>query len=159
MVKETRKRGIIYFDSIDLEILEFINKPNYKENTDGWGVLEIANNLNISHISLKPHIDKLLRLELIHTITTTSKNEKPRTFLLTTPPYNYFVADMNDLDKKELERIKKENEKFEIILSCLKKVRGLFYEEERNKLLYIDLRKKPKEDKKIKTSKKVTSKK
>ena len=67
MKKENRKRGIIYFDSIDLEILELLDTPN-KVNSIGWGVLEIVDRLNISHISLKPHIDKLLRLKLICTV-------------------------------------------------------------------------------------------
>jgi hypothetical protein len=158
MVKEkTRSRGVVYLDSIDLEILEFLDKPNNNESVNGWGVLEIVKELNISHVSLKPHIDKLLRLDLITTITIGT--EKSRTLLIIKPEYNSFMAEMGDVNKKEYSEMKQEKERFEIIINFLRRIRKLFYEEQRNKLLYIDLRRKPKENKQIKNSKKDTSKK
>jgi len=54
------QRASVLFDSIDLEILERLDKYN-----QGMGVLELATALKIKHKNLKPHIDKLRKLELI----------------------------------------------------------------------------------------------
>jgi predicted transcriptional regulator len=57
--RKTGERANILFDSIDLEILETIIL------NQTLGVLELCNKLRVNHFSLKPHIDRLLSLNLI----------------------------------------------------------------------------------------------
>ena len=76
-----KKRGVgnrahIYFDSIDLQILEFLDNPNHFTHEGGYSVLEVAEKLNINHKSLKPHIDKLLTIGLIEIMSLSSINIK-----------------------------------------------------------------------------------
>ena len=76
MVKEKRKRGVPYLDSVDLEILEFLDTPNYHTNKNGWAVLDVVKKLDIQHNNLKPHIDKLLKLNLICVVDLSSYKVK-----------------------------------------------------------------------------------
>ena len=46
----------IYFDSIDLQILEKLSgAQNINNVPEGYGILELAKALNIKHKNLKPH--------------------------------------------------------------------------------------------------------
>jgi len=168
MVKvKKRSRGIIYLDSIDLEILEFIEEK-HKANYIAVGVLELVEKMNISHISLKPHIDKLLYLDLI---TTREINEydkkgniKKKGVGLSTinGDFRYYLENVycGD-DDKYLAELKKKSERYETILNFLQQIRSMLYDVEKNKLLEIDLRKIETQDKfkKVVNIKKVTSKK
>jgi hypothetical protein len=149
MVKEKRTRGIPYLDSIDLEILEFLDKPNYKLNNPGWGILDLVEGLNIKHISLKPHIDKLIRLNLIQLIELNYGGGKKKIGLVTIRASNDFQSGVGwgYFSDEAIERMKEENKRFENILNCLKKVRSMLYDVEKNKLLEIDLRKIETQDK------------
>lgn len=67
--RKNGERAKILFDSIDLEVLKKLNT-----SSDGIGVLDLAKQLKLSHISLKPHIDKLIHLELIKSWKDQNKN-------------------------------------------------------------------------------------
>jgi len=149
MKKEKRTRGIPYLDSIDLEILEFLDKQNYKKNITGWTVLDLVNNMNISHISLKPHLDKLLRLQLILLINLNYKCEKKeRLGFATIRDYNKtrlkFKA-YKDIEEKE--KIEQDIKNFNCILDCLKDIRQFEYSNTNGELINIDLRSTDTQDK------------
>ena len=162
MKKENRTRGIPYLDSIDLEILEFLDKPNYNLNRVGWSILDLAHNLNITHISLKPHIDKLLRLRLIVTVDISNKANEVKVGLSTIKSANdYWISQigLQELSEKERETISKEKYIYENIFDTLTEIRKIFYDKEKEKLLDIDLRKLESQDKYKREVKKPISKK
>lgn len=148
---EKRKRGIPYLDSIDLEILEFLDEPNYKENKNGWGVLDIVDKLEIKHNNLKPHIDKLLKLNLIVMIDMSNYISKGKNVMqekkvgLSTIKANndYWKDNVADFekDKEEIKEVNKENDYFNAIIKCLQNIRKIFYEKENEEYLEMDLRK------------------
>jgi len=134
------------FDSIDLEILEMLDKSN-----QGMGVLELATALKIKHKNLKPHIDKLRKLELIFIY----KHTDNKIYLWTG------MANMRenfDMDfwsvcdtQKEVDNLQKEIEEQEALLKYLKKVKTFEYETEMQKGLELDLRKGLTQDKLLNT--------
>lgn len=151
MVNDKRKRGIPYFDNIDLEILEFLNKPNYTENREGWKVIDLVNELKITHVSLKPHIDKLLRLKLILTKDLSDYKQKGKIFIknkkvgLTTikASNNYYMDNIVEYEDEDgIEEIKEENERFDNVIKLLQKIRKYFYDKEQEEYLGLDLRSK-----------------
>ena len=108
MVKrEIGERANILFDDIDLKIVKIIN--DYSNN--GIGVIDLSKKLNITHISLKPHIDKLIHLELIFMVKNNedravlkpNKNdiEKIKVFL------DYLNETNNYLNKRKIDKSKK----------------------------------------------------
>ena len=146
-----RSRGIPYFDNIDLEILEFLNIPNHSENSIGWSVLSLVDKLKITHISLKKHIDKLLRLKLICV-----DNRQDKIFLITIKEMNEDLI-FEELSNEQKKKIVNENTNFKIILNYLQQIKKLHYEKEQGELLDIDLRKTETQDRfksKTKISKK-----
>lgn len=67
MVKrKVGERAIILFDSIDLDILKILNTAWGEDRVyEGKGILELAKKLNLRHKNLKPHVTKLMALDLI----------------------------------------------------------------------------------------------
>lgn len=139
-----KKRARIYFDSIDLEILELLNnRKNEQNNYEGsYQVLEVAEKLNLNHKNLKPHIDKLRKLDLIF-VYSDSNNR-----ILLSTPSAYFDF-LNEIDyytdgggtEKEYKREKEKKERFENIIGVLREVRKIYIEEKQSKILELDLRK------------------
>ncbi len=141
------KRGIgerarVLFDEIDLKILELLNhpSPDYKNNRDKrYGILEIAGKLDLKHKNLKPHIDKLLRLELIFPYENEGK------LYITTGLQNFkdMGEDVTEMahTKSEQEQILKQLSEEKILLNYLKKVSEQFRGEELKKRVAIDFRK------------------
>lgn len=156
MVKEKRKRGVPYLDNVDLEILEFLDTPNYSANTYGWGVLDIVNKLNIQHNNLKPHIDKLLRLNLICVVDKSSYRKKGKKIienkkvgLISVRARNEdYIRDFEgDIEHKDfIKEAKEESEYFKVILKCLRDIRSYFYNKENEDYLNLDLRSKETQD-------------
>lgn len=65
-----RKRNVgekakVLLDSLDLEILNLLNTSKYKDSAIGYGVLDMVKMLNVTHKTIKPHIDKLKKSNLI----------------------------------------------------------------------------------------------
>lgn len=141
--RNTGERAETYFDSIDLQILEKLNYPkNINNSPEGLSVLELAETLKIKHKNLKPHIDKLLRLNLIFAY----KDDKNKLRLMTgSANVEYtFGGDVSVItdNLKEQEEIRNSLREEETILKYLKKVRELKREEDLKKEIEIDLRKK-----------------
>jgi len=160
------KRGVgnraeIYFDSIDLEILEFLNTPNRKTYEGGYSVIDIIDKLKINNKSLKPHIDKLLMLGLIHTTYMNyagniKGNEDDKKYDkkigLTTSNVSFkFLCDINYYadkeDKPRYDKDKKDAERINFIIELLSEVRHMYYKEKSKEDIYIDLRSKETFDK------------
>lgn len=64
---DKKKRGVgersrVIIDTIDLDILDILNMS---KNQNGLGVMELKEEIGIAHNSLKPHIEKLIKLGLI----------------------------------------------------------------------------------------------
>jgi len=158
------KRGIgnranIYFDSIDLEILELLNIPNRKTYEGGYSVIDIIEKLKINNKSLKPHIDKLLTLGLIHIIHMKyAGNDKgccdakkyDDKVGLTTISVNFkflndidYYSSMGDTNAEDTyKKDKKEVEDFNVLLNFLRSIRKMYYLEDSKQKLDIDLRSK-----------------
>jgi len=136
------ERAETYFDSIDLQILEKLNTAqNVNGNPEGFGILELANALNIKHKNLKPHIDKLRKLDLIFAY----KNSDNKLYLWTGKA-NVFYHLENDLsliteNPEEEQKLQRELNKKEALLEYLKKVRELSIAEEVQKAIETDFRK------------------
>jgi hypothetical protein len=157
-----KKRGVgnraeIYFDSIDLDILEFLNNPNRKTHEGGYSVIDIIDKLKINNKSLKPHIDKLLNLGLIHTTYMNyagniKGNEDDKKYNkkigLTTSIVSFkFLNDFDyyvdyEINSKKYNKDKDEAEKLDLIIDLLKEVRDMYYREKSKDDIYIDLRSK-----------------
>lgn len=151
--KRIKKRNVgeradIYFDSIDLQILNLLNTPNpdnHKQNMREpyYTLFEVTARLNIAYKNLKPHLDKLRRLKLIEALTTI--NNIP---VLTTPRASFnFYEDIggydrdNGFDIKGYTKDKQSAEEFDKVLELLEAVRTTFYQAETEKLIEeFDLR-------------------
>ena len=132
------KRGIgeranSLFDSIDLQILRLLEQT--KDYVKPLGILEIAERLNITHKNLKPHIDKLISLDLISTIKVNDKFEIRSTL------HSYEIMLDIEEDSNELKEIEKRYEDYKKILSILSKANGYFFDIEAKKSFGLDLRK------------------
>lgn len=155
-----KKRGVgersqIYFDSIDLEIMEFLNEKNYKTHEGAYSIFDIIDKIKINSKSLKPHIDKLLTLGLIETTTMFYAGnirgcEDDLKYEgkggLTTPTISFqFFNDIDyysDVTEDVFKEHKKKSEDFEKLLIELRKVRTYYWTEKQKKNIYIDLRSK-----------------
>lgn len=136
------ERAETYFDSIDLQILEKLDTAqNINNQPNGFGILELANALNIKHKNLKPHIDKLIKLELIFAY----KSNEDKLYLWTgraNMEYNFdYDFSMITDNLKKQEEMRKELEEEETLLKYLKKVRGLSYKDSLKKSIETDFRK------------------
>ena len=140
------QRANVLFDSIDLEILNMLDKSN-----QGMGVLELATSLGIKHKNLKPHIDKLRKLELIFIY----KNNDNKIYLWTgmANMRENFVMNFWDVcdTQKEVDALSKEIQEQEALIKYLKKVKNFEYETEMQKGLELDLRKGLTQDKLLNT--------
>ena len=136
------ERAKTYFDSIDLQILEKLDTAQNINNTpEGYGILELANALNIKHKNLKPHIDKLIKLKLIFAY----KSNEGKLYLWTgrANMEHNFDNDFSMItdNLKEQEEMSKELEEEETLLKYLRKVRNLNYEDSLKKSIETDFRK------------------
>jgi hypothetical protein len=157
-----KKRGVgnraqIYFDSIDLEILEFLNHKNRRTMEGAYSILDLIEHIKINSKSLKPHIDKLLSLGLLETIPMSyAGNIKgceddikyDGKGGLTTPTISFnfykdidYYMDSPENEEKFVEHEQKSKE-FEKLLSDLRSVRAYYFREQQKKSIYIDLRSK-----------------
>jgi hypothetical protein len=140
MVKrKVGERAEILLDSIDLEILKKI-KSGYGINGgyDGIGVLELANILNIKHNSLKPHLDKLMFLNLIFSY----KNSQNKVMLGCGMENIKELSEFEFDSKKEYEEALKEAEHQQTLIKYLEKIKTYYHEKEMKNLIDFDLRKK-----------------
>lgn len=168
MVNEKRKRGVPYLDSIDLEILEYLSGANLGErDLVGYGVLEVANHLQLNHNNLKPHINKLLQLNLItiqeKTIFKDNQIEKDdngnikyKIVLASKKVANQYWMDeiftgADEEEKETYEEAEKENIYFDYVIKCLRDIRQYFYDIEKKKQIDFDLRKATTQDRLMKT--------
>jgi hypothetical protein len=151
MVKEKRKRGVPYLDSVDLEILELLDSPNWnvKKDLGGWSVLDIVEKLEIQHNNLKPHIDKLLKLNLICLKDLSEyknrgeKNIKIKKVGLTSIRVlidRWIEDDVMFMSDEELIKAKADREYFKNVVKCLSDVRKYFWDKEQKDFLELDLR-------------------
>ncbi len=123
------ERAEILFDSIDLEILNILNEDR---NNEGVGVLDLVNKLDIKHNSLKPHLDKLVTLNLIFVF----KDENGKIRITSQIINNEKI--FRDFREEDFAQIYKEEAKEQrILIKYLKKAKR--QQEQINK---IDLRKK-----------------
>lgn len=136
------ERAESYFDSIDLQILELLTTAqNERNNPEGYSVLDIADKLKVKHNSLKPHIDKLINLNLVFAYS--DENKKLR---LWTGIANMYYTWNNDFSSvantlEEQKKYRKENEEQIAFIEYLKKVREIKRNENLKKQIDIDLRK------------------
>jgi len=132
------QRAIVLLDSIDLEILEEIKKSYGVKSYNGLGILELANALNIKHNNLKPHLDKLRYLNLIFA----QKNYEGKVIL------GMGMENIKDLsqfefnDLEDYEGALAEAERQRGFLKYLEKSRNYLYDNEIEKQIEFDLRKK-----------------
>ena len=137
------ERAEIYFDSIDLQILEKLTTAkNVNNSPEGYGILEIADALKIKHNSLKPHIDKLRKLDLIFPYH--DKEGKLRLWTDIARMEHIYHNDFSMGGNRSLEEEKEERENIEkgkTLLEYLKKVHDLIYQESMDKSVDIDFRK------------------
>jgi len=119
--RKVGERAEILVDSIDLQILEVL------ENSEvGIGVLELAHRLNINHNSIKPHLEKLMRIKLI--LSKQGFNRK--IFLLS--PSSYYATYINEIhgDDKWGKEFKDYRTKFNNFLEILNKINNLGIEKQ-----------------------------
>lgn len=140
-----RKRGLPYLDSIDLEILEFLNKT--PKGHVGKGILEICKELKIAHVSAKPHLEKLFILGLLNIISDSEQKDKrrkkfglvsSRIFNIHTWNKTKRIAKEVGTDIKDLELMKfhidEENKYFENVLQLLRSTREYVSKKEKGSL-------------------------
>jgi len=161
-----KKRGKAdsYLDSIDLEILEYLDGANWNEgDLIGHSVLDIVEHLGIKHNNLKPHLDKLLNLKLIVITEKVIRDKdgkgeydndgtlKTKVVLATTRRNNkYWMENIFTGQDTEEENIynecKIENEKYEEVLKLLGSIKKYLYDKEKLKSIDYDLRKSATQD-------------
>lgn len=135
------ERAEILFDSIDLQILEkLLTAQNVNNQPEGYGILELANALDIKHKNLKPHIDKLKNLNLIFAYKNNDK------LYLWTGIANMKYIFENDYslitdDIEKQEEMRKETEQEQNLIEYLRKVRSLNYKNNMTKAIEMDFRK------------------
>lgn len=156
MVKKKRARGIPYFDSIDLEILQLLDGYPRNKKYGIYGILDLADKLNISHISLKPHIDKLLDLELIRLIPFEDLPKDKRKEIdkkntskvgvcsakLINDNWLENVADFENKNERDtIELVQKQNRMYDELLFQLEHIQKFVSKKRTEGLFEIDLRK------------------
>jgi len=146
-----KKRGVgikarIYFDEIDLRILEALNTDSQLCHEGAYPVLILANTININRKSLQPHLEKLINLGLVDLVECSFGKDKNLSIGLTTPKIHFdFLESINyyeDTSEQRYIKDEKEVEYFETILEVLQNVRRMLYKQEKEQLLKIDLRSK-----------------
>lgn len=119
------RKSKVLFDSIDLEILQYLDNEVYDDSQRGISVLDLTKAIGLTHQNLKIHLEKLLRAGLIMAI----QNSKSTKIGLISPEnYAHLLADL-DLPE-EAEPFRKKLEDYRILLKFLKLVRGLDFERE-----------------------------
>lgn len=141
------ERAKILIDSIDLEILEFLEGCEVV-----IGVLDLANRLDIKHKNLKPHLEKLIRIGLIKT----NEYQGSRKIGLVSPRIFYDMYGYEiETDKKFGEEFQEYKEEFKNFLKVLSKIRGLELEKQTLHNISKELKTQiPKKQEKKKKSKK-----
>jgi DNA-binding Lrp family transcriptional regulator len=161
MEKDKRGKAQSYFDELDLEILELLDSKAMEcvrgfGTETGYSVMDIKDKLNITHQSLKPHIDKLLSVGLISIYKTPVRNEKfeaekddggnikYKNLISSTLGGNTFWMECifvgADEEQKDYEISKKENANIEVFMEYLRKVRELIRTNDVKKSIDYDLR-------------------
>lgn len=156
---EKRVKGISYLDSIDLEILEYLDNANFEEDDlVGYSVLDIVDHLKIKHNNLKPHLDKLLSLKLITILEKPIRNKdnkaeldskgvlKTKIVIANIKRGNLFwmnnvYMQLNPEEEELYSECKVENKRFEEVLKLLQTIRSYYYDKEKLKKVDFDLRK------------------
>lgn len=142
----TGQRSDVLFDSADLDILETLRQHHktteYEEDGNtryavGMPVLELVENLKMTHKSLKPHINKLIALEFI-----IAYNANGQVYLTTNAAFDRLMgADYSHLSESEQEKeyalIKLEDD----LVKALKAVKNYYYKSGIQKRIETDLRK------------------
>jgi predicted ArsR family transcriptional regulator len=130
-----KRKGEIFFDSVDFDILRTIRK-SFLANKK-IGVLELSQGLNLFHQGMKKHLDKLIHLDLIFYEYSEGK-------LYLYPTYD-FMGTFNKDDYDSLEEYNRKLKEFseqEIFLKWLDKIHEYLYNKKSGKLISLDLRKK-----------------
>jgi hypothetical protein len=154
--REKRARGIPYLDSIDLEILQILNGTLGYKDFKIFGVLDLVDELNISHISLKPHIDKLMDLGFIRLIPMKEiPKEKMKKFnydksgrvgvcsvKLINNNWLENVANFDNKDEREtIDNVQQQNKLYDDVLLILNHIKNFTETKKTENLFDIDLRK------------------
>ena len=137
MVSNARGRPLL--DTTDLDILEWLYKASGKRSIKDQNITTLGNEIKVRHNNLKPHVDKLINLNLISVLSSDVKgNEKPDAWLITPKDAFDFMRENSEMfNKKDIEGIKDEYDYFLHVLHMLRKVKkGL------DKKSNIDLRSK-----------------
>lgn len=138
------RKSKVLFDSIDLEILEKVtNKPNL-------GVLELTEEIGLTHQNLKQHLEKLMRAGLI-VVGEVGVGKHGKIALMTSGSFLY--EDWADTlreegEFEEAEAIEEGIKEFAIVMKYLRKVGNLDYEKEKLKEIIKELKLKKKKSKK-----------
>jgi DNA-binding MarR family transcriptional regulator len=118
MVKrKVGERARILFDDIDLKILNLLNKNLENNPNVFYSVLELADKLYLKHKNLKPHIDKLLMLELV----SIRKDSDGKTRILSEINTEHKIIEKNYKTKEDYIKALKEEEKKRALLFYLAK--------------------------------------
>lgn len=115
------RKSKVLFDSIDLEIVNTI------EANEGIGVLELAGKLDLTHQNLKTHLEKLLRADIIHTITESSLQQEGKKIKFLTINSGFYESD-NAGGNDQLLKMKRKQ--FNDFLLYIRAINGLDYEKE-----------------------------
>lgn len=134
MKRKVGERAISYLDSIDLSIIEILN-----HSQGGVSVLNLAERLQLKHKNLKPHIDKLMFLNIIFAF----KDNEGKTKIYTTMKNmdELSIIEFDD-DEKEYSKALKQQEHDKALVNFLEKIRDYYYDIEMKKHIDIDLRRK-----------------
>ena len=121
-------RADSYLDSIDLEILETLEKY------EGLGVLALAEDLKIKHQTLKKHLEKLNAVDLILIAT----GKKPNQLMICHPVefYSNMALDSPEAEEKQEQIIYVKN-----VQKVLREIRGLDWTNKISKRLALSLSK------------------
>lgn len=136
--RKVGERAEILFDSIDLDILKTLNEARnrYGGYYEGLGILDLAQKLNLKHKNLKPHIDKLLALDLIFAWKDEQK------IRIGTEMENVKDLDEEMFEKKEWKEMQEETKEQRALLKYLEKSKQQQYKSKLAKDIEFDLRKK-----------------
>lgn len=139
--RKVGERAEILFDSIDLKILEELSNTYIAGN--GLQVFELVNRLKLEHKNLKPHIDKLLALDLIGIIRSTDSKGDKEVRLTTNSVWYENIGDIvSEFSKKEEEDLKKKISYEKNAMVLLGRAKKYLWDKENEKIISLDLRKK-----------------
>jgi DNA-binding MarR family transcriptional regulator len=131
------ERARILFDDIDLKILRLLNNNSEHGYNVFYSVMDLADKLFLKHKNLKPHLDKLLMLELV----SVSKGLDGKTIVLSEINTKRKIIEQDYKTKEDYIKALKEEEKKKALLFYLEKTNLFLATDNAMKNTEFDIRK------------------